>query len=434
MLDIATEDHDARLLFGREIEPASSVGFASSRPRPAREGLVSDGGEGHTLVVAPTGAGKGRNIIIPNLLTYPGPVIVIDPKGEAARVTARRRRELGQRVVILDPFGVCGEATDSLNPIDAIDPKAAAGESDCIMQAKQVTGGQASLVDRFWDNCAEGLLAGVIAYHAEYEPKEKRTFPEIRRFLCSSDLAYKLAVLLDSGRIRPDSLVAQEFENFIGHEAEKVRTSVRSTAIQHTAIFAGAEVSASLQRSSFSLRQVEQGSGLTIYLVIPPHKLEAYASLLRLWVSALLTMITRRAQAPLLPTLFILDEVAQLGAFPMLRPSITLLRGYGVRCMLFLQDASQLRALFPSDHGTIVNNCSTVVTFGHSSFAMSREMADVMGDVTPDRLFSMPHDSLAIRQAGEHSRVIGRLDYLADASFAGMFDRNRMVAASRATI
>ena len=77
-------------------------------------------GDGHLLTVAPTGAGKGVGAIIPALLTYPGTVIVTDIKGENYQVTARHRREMGQRVVVIDPFGLVTQQGkgDRLNPFD----------------------------------------------------------------------------------------------------------------------------------------------------------------------------------------------------------------------------------------------------------------------------------------------------------------------------
>jgi type IV secretion system protein VirD4 len=131
-----------------------------------------------------------------------------------------------------------------------------------------------------------------------------------------------------------------------------------------------------------------------------------------------------------MPTLLVLDELAQLGTFPQLRPAVTLLRGYGVRCMLFLQDVAQLKALFPADYGTIINNCASVMSFGHTSFAMSREVADIFGDAPAERLFDMGQDALAVRQAGKNTRIMRRLDYLHDPIFAGMFDANRMAPRS----
>ena len=420
----------ARILLGRDRdEKTNALGFGArleSNEASKAGAILGDEGEGHLLAIAPTGAGKGRNVIIPNLLTYRGPVIIIDPKGEAAMVTARRRREMGQRVVIVDPFGVCGEPTDGINPFDLLDPQAAGFESDCLMLAKLLTGGQLSQVDRFWDQNAEALLAGCIADRAANAPQRERNLCALRSFLCDPDLPYKVACRLDTELKNKTGLAVDEYKNFLGHEGEKVRTSVRSTAMQHMTIFAGRQVSDAVTRSTFCLNHVTTGASLTIYLVIPPHKLEAYGALLRLWVATLLTLITRREVSPPLPTLLVLDELAQLGAFPQLRPAVTLLRGYGVRCMLFLQDVAQLRMLFPADYGTIINNCASVVSFGHTSFAMSREMAEIFGDAHPEQLFDMGRDALAVRQTGRKTRIVERFDYLHDSMFSGMFDANRM--------
>jgi type IV secretion system protein VirD4 len=67
--------------------------------------------DGHLITFAPTGAGKGVRAIIPNLLHYGGPVIVVDPKGENFAITARYRSTvLGQRIFLLDPFEAVSES------------------------------------------------------------------------------------------------------------------------------------------------------------------------------------------------------------------------------------------------------------------------------------------------------------------------------------
>ncbi|MDR1621427.1 MAG: type IV secretory system conjugative DNA transfer family protein [Synergistaceae bacterium] len=46
---------------------------------------------------------------MPNLLNYPGSVVVVDSKGENYAVTAGfRANRLGQQIVCLDPFGITG--------------------------------------------------------------------------------------------------------------------------------------------------------------------------------------------------------------------------------------------------------------------------------------------------------------------------------------
>lgn len=87
----------------------------------------------HVLLVSGTRGGKGAGVIVPNLCNWRGSCIVIDPKGENATVTARRRgngsdyaRGLGQEVRILDPFGEVPLASDlkaRFNPLDVINPE-----------------------------------------------------------------------------------------------------------------------------------------------------------------------------------------------------------------------------------------------------------------------------------------------------------------------
>src|ERR1035438_6220844 len=86
----------------------------------------------HVCLVSGSRGGKGTTSIIPTLLTWPGSVCVVDPKGENATVTAARRGKgsehcqgLGQAVQVLDPFKAA-QVGDSLygrfNPLDALDP------------------------------------------------------------------------------------------------------------------------------------------------------------------------------------------------------------------------------------------------------------------------------------------------------------------------
>ncbi|MEZ5817395.1 MAG: type IV secretory system conjugative DNA transfer family protein [Hyphomicrobiaceae bacterium] len=71
----------------------------------------------HVVSIAGSRAGKSSTVLIPNLLRYPGSSIVIDIKGELARATARARKQMGQKVFVLDPFNESGIPSASLNPM-----------------------------------------------------------------------------------------------------------------------------------------------------------------------------------------------------------------------------------------------------------------------------------------------------------------------------
>lgn len=78
-------------------------------------------GKAHLLTVAPARQGKGVNVVIPNLLHFQGSVFVTDPKGELAAVTAAHRAErFGQKVYILNPWGMHGLPQHRCNPLQPL--------------------------------------------------------------------------------------------------------------------------------------------------------------------------------------------------------------------------------------------------------------------------------------------------------------------------
>jgi len=132
----------------------------------------------------------------------------------------------------------------------------------------------------------------------------------------------------------------------------------------------------------------------------------------------------RRKHNPKAPTLFIVDEMAHLGALAALEQAVTLMRGYGVRLVMLLQNLGQLKKLYPGDSGTIVANCATLATFGMTSNLMAGAMADCLGDLSAETLMSLGDGKLAVRRRGGPTRVLGKADYLKDRRFAGMFEIN----------
>jgi type IV secretory pathway TraG/TraD family ATPase VirD4 len=98
--------------------------------------IVGRSDDRHFITVATNRSGKGRSAIIPNLLTWPGSALVIDPKGQNAAVTAaarghgggRVKKGMGQSVRIVDPFGeLKAQGVDlpahRFNPLTALDPR-----------------------------------------------------------------------------------------------------------------------------------------------------------------------------------------------------------------------------------------------------------------------------------------------------------------------
>jgi type IV secretion system protein VirD4 len=168
---------------------------------------------------------------------------------------------------------------------------------------------------------------------------------------------------------------------------------------------------------------IVRGEPISIYLILPPDKLDSHGRILRMWIGCLMEQIAqRRFQVPK-PTLFILDEAAQLGTLQQLRRAITLMRGYGLRTWSFWQDLSQLQSLYP-DWRTLYNNTRYIQTFGATTHLLAESIAHLLrlpGEIDPLKL---PHDRLILAEAGRDARVLDKPDYLNDTPFRGLYDAN----------
>jgi type IV secretion system protein VirD4 len=427
---IHTGAGDSLLIGWRTEEPPPRIGFHSGETEDgqAKDNGIWLAGEGHLITIAPTGAGKGRGALIPNLLMYEGPAIVIDPKGEACHVTARRRCEMGQEVFILDPFGIVTDKTDSLNPLDAFSMPGVEHSSLAMDIAKQLSGGVTSLKDRFWDIRGHDLSAGVISAVASTCEGEDRTLKKVRNYMKSDDVTYNLAVLLDTVGSKLHRFAYEEISSVL-QITEVTRSGIIATASAYFSVIASDAAQKTILNSTIDLKAVARGDPMTIYLVVPPSKLASHAPLFRLWTSALMAaVLSRESDLPEYRTLFAIDECAQLGDFEQLAMVYTLARSYGVRVWSFFQDLAQLKRILPLEWQTVLANAAGLQVFGVPNHQMASDMAAVLGDFSEEALRRLDPADLVLQLTGQRGMIARRPDYLLDPQFAGHFDAHPLLA------
>lgn len=421
-----------RLLLGwtDDTAPGKPIGFVTGRARRQRPAPVWQREPTHLMTIARTGAGKGVGAAVPALLLHPGSAVVVDIKGELSAVTARARREMGQDVVVLDPFGATPGRSDTFNPLDLIDIRDAQAVDDVTSLVTELAGGLGDDPrSRFWQQRGIHLVVGCTVLRlqqaqdagADLGRAPRASLFDLRDILCRAAAgADKLSADMAASR-HPE---VRRIAGLLDIGARETLGGIVSYAQECVDFLRGDLLGHHLASSSFDARVLSTGERpITVYLVLPPHLMESHARLLRLWIAALFMCITRRRHRPAHPTLLLLDEAAQLGELPALRQAMTLLRGYGVQTWSFWQDASQLMANFPRDWRTLLNNCGAIQAFGANSPQASQDIADIMG-CEPQRVAELPPDRMLLLQAGEPLQVARRPDYRLDPMFAGRFDPN----------
>jgi type IV secretion system protein VirD4 len=320
-------------------------------------------GDRHLLTVAPTRSGKGVSAIIPNLLTYPGSVLVIDPKGENARITAHQRRKgLHQTVHIVDPWGITDEPVSCFNPLDWLRPDDEDINENAMMLADSIVTHYAGSSEPFWDEEAKALLMGFILYVAlDEREREQRHLGRVRDILVSDEETVKQTLSFMFNH--PNPIVSSTAARTASKD-EKLRSNVFAALQAHTHFLDSPRIRASLSRSDFRFEDLKT-SKMSVYLVLPADRLDTFGRWLRLLVQQALTVNARNLTIkPVMPILFLLDEMAAIGRLKMVEQAYGLMAGFGMQLWGIVQDLSQLERIYDKGWETFIGNSGVLQYFG----------------------------------------------------------------------
>jgi type IV secretion system protein VirD4 len=342
--------------------------------------LLRYAGQAHLLTIAPTRSGKGVGAIIPNLLIADRSVLCIDPKGENASITARARAKFGT-VYVLDPFGISGQPSAAFNPLAGLDPDSLDLAEDATLLADALVhdppgqGGEAH-----WNEEAKALIAGVILYVVCEERIEARTLATVRELLTLSpgDFAASLAIMQESRSA--GGLVRRAANRHLGKN-EREASGVLSSAQRHTHFLDSARINQTMASSDFRFADLKETKA-TVFLVLPPERLETYSRWLRLMVAQAIHDLARSPARPAAPVLFLLDEFAALGRLEPVERAFGLMAGYGLQLWPILQDMHQLWGAYGKKAGTFVSNAGLVQIFNVADVETASWVSKSIGATT----------------------------------------------------
>lgn len=334
----------------------------------------------HMMTVAGSRAGKGRGVIVPNMLLYAGSVLATDPKGELAALTARHRAQrLKQAVHILDPFGVTPErlrpwraAFNPLAGLSAGDDPAIVGNAAMIADALVVAGGK----DPHWDESARAFIEGLLLHVATWPAYDgNRHMVTVRRLLARGAEGHDPDTFapVHSMRLLEDEMRANGAAFGIVQSAaadffdrpDNERDSVLSTARRHLKFLDLPELAGVLEGHDFELADLKSGA-VTVYLCLPARHMDTCSRWLRLFVNLTLQAMESTPGRPALPVLFCLDEFHILGPMRQIETAAAQIAGFGVKLWPVLQDLGQLKALYGERWETFMGNAGVLQFFGNN--------------------------------------------------------------------
>ncbi len=335
----------------------------------------------HSLIVSPSGCGKGVSCVVPFLMTCPESCVVVDFKGENATLTAEHRRKaFGHRVVLLDPYNVVSRASDHFNPLDFIDKDSRQALDECNDLANALVVRTGEEREPHWNDSAEAWIAAMIATVVQYgERNDSRSLQMVRDMLSHPqklEMAIKLMCESDCWGGMLSRMGGQ-----LSHFVEKEKSSTLTTVSRHLRFLDTLPVGESTKDSTFDPGDLLKGR-FTVYLILPPEHMRAQSGLLRMWIGSLLRAVVRGGLQEKNKVHFVLDEAASLGHLEAVDDAVDKYRGYGVRLQFYVQSLGQLKTCFPNgQEQTLLSNTSQVF-FGVNDNATADYVSAHLGEST----------------------------------------------------
>jgi type IV secretion system protein VirD4 len=357
-------------------------------------GLLTYKGDTHHLVVAASGAGKfqgGVGVWLDNGL--PAATVLIDPKGEAARLFAPAL----DQAAVLDPWNEAGFGTSSLNLLDDLtsDNPNLVDDARALADALIIPSGG----DTHWDSTAKNFVAALLIFIA-LDPHEagKRHLLRLRELVtlpwqgtgdaeCMENLLTYLQQLDIAGGSVKRAAAA------MAGRADKERQSIFSTIERDTAWLDSPQIQNVVVKSDLDLDRfaaaLGERRGPVLFVVIPPRYLMTHRSWLRLVIAAASNAF-KRVQIADPDALsdpwrkrrhIIIDEFPQLGRMAFVENDVAVARGYNIQYHLLVQNLTQLREAYAANWETFIAN-SLVQAFGVQDVFTSEYVSKMLGTTT----------------------------------------------------
>lgn len=342
--------------------------------------FLTFGGSEHLLVEAPTRSGKGTGIVIPNLLTWQGSVVVLDVKRENYDASAGFREHYGQAVYLFNPTDRAGR-TARYNPLAFIDRD---DPDDVIIELQKIATMLFITPERgeaFWANGARTGFAGVGAWLAETSD-EPLTMGVIYRHLTEGDARSFFKKELAKPELNLSVGCRTALADFAGG-SDNSFADIKKTITSVLGLWLNPLVDAATAASDFDLRDLRKRP-ISIYLGVSPDELDRIAPLYNLLLQQLIDLNVRELpdENTQVPVLVILDEFARLGRASVLASAFSYVAGYGIRLLPVIQSRSQLRGVY-GEHvaDEIVANCGVEVAFTPKELRVANELSERIGYV-----------------------------------------------------
>jgi type IV secretion system protein VirD4 len=334
-----------------------------------------------TLVLGPSRSGKTSSLVIPNLLLADGPVVSTSTKPDVMQATAPSRSRDGW-AFLFDPSGeiTCPPGVERMgwSPLTrAAQWDAAVQTADAMVGASRLSGGALSHSsgEQHWNERATALLSPLL-HAAALEELPMRT---LLKWIDRRNGVTPLEILTKT--VGDDATATDLLAGIVATDVRE-QSGIWSTASGVLAAYRFDGALRSVEGPALDYSEFCRGPN-TMYICSPGRRQRQLAPLVVAAIGDVrdATYVRERDGQAGAPTLFALDEVANIAPIPDLPAMVSEGAGQGLLVLACLQDLSQARGRWGSAaDGFLSLFGTTVVLPGIADTATLRDLSALGGD------------------------------------------------------
>ena len=337
----------------------------------------------NVLIFGPSGAGKTRHYVKPNILNGHESMVISDTKGNLCRELGPRLERRGYDVKVINFNDLkmgCG-----YNPLDYIrynEKTDTYSEPDIISLAKCLVE-DSSFKDPYWDKAAQQYLEVFIGYVMEALPEEEHTLEYVVKIMQMMGGRDFDSLMRELEALKPGSTTASRYKAAKAiAPAEKMDASIKGVLSTNLDTLTFDDALA-LYKKPDSIDFAELGRKKTAVFLTVSDTDRSMDKLANAFVTQALQCLCRSADMDCpdnrlpIPVRFYLDDFATNVRIPDFDKIISVIRSREIYVSIILQSITQLDSLYGSANAkTIINNCDQTLYLGGQDVDTARLISE----------------------------------------------------------